>query len=259
VVTEVVFSDRTVWRAGDEPWGSLSEPQLLCLDRELLKQYRLRFGQSSIYVPHEEKDLWYCTCGALNHIGEGCRCGNSLFELQTVDMAELARRDPQALARLHATAHSNGQALDALRGRSTQLERNLANAEAQRTGQRVACEVQDALEAVLPRIAKLVGEGFERKAFKLDIARYLLEQGVPAEAVCAMSRGYELELCTKAMLFDRMQGRRAEAEAKLADLPAVHSPRRAGLDEGDKLGRARAALNKNPNSTEALAALFAAM
>ena len=32
-----------------------------------------------------------------------------------------------------------------------------------------------------------------------------------------------------------------------------------GIDEGDKLGRARAALNKNPNSTEALAALFAAM
>ena len=179
--------------------------------------------------------------------------------LSRVDMAELARRDPQALARLHATAHSNGQAMDALRGRSTQLERNLANAEAQRTGQRIASEVQDALEAVLPRIAKLVGEGFERKAFKLDIARYLLEQGVPAEAVRAMSRGYELELCTKAMLFDKMQGRRAEAEAKLADLPAVHSPRRAGLDEGDKLGRARAALNKNPNSTEALAALFAAM
>ena len=48
-------------------------------------------------------------------------------------------------------------------------------------------------------------------------------------------------------------------EAKLADVPLVQSPRRAGLDEGDKLGRARAALNKNPNSTEALAALFAAM
>ena len=51
----------------------------------------------------------------------------------------------------------------------------------------------------------------------------------------------------------------AHFDSQLADLPAVHSPRRAGLDEGDKLGRARAALNKNPNSTEALAALFAAM
>ena len=179
--------------------------------------------------------------------------------LSRVDMAELASRDPQALARLHATARNNGQALDSLRGRSTQLERNLAHAEAQRTGQRIASEVQDALEAVLPRIAKLVGEGFERKAFKLEMARYLLEQGVPAQAVCAMSRGYELELCTKAMLFDKMQKRRAEAEAKLADVPAVLSPRRSGREEGDRLGRARAALNKNPNSTEALAALFAAM
>ena len=156
-------------------------------------------------------------------------------------------------------AHAAGPSADALRGRGSQLHKNLAAAEAERTGQRVISEVQDALEAVLPRIAKLVGEGFERKAFKVEMAQYLLQQGVPMEAVCAMSRGYELELCTKAMLFDKMQSRRAEAEAKLADVPLVQSPRRAGLDEGDKLGRARAALNKNPNSTEALAALFAAM
>ena len=179
--------------------------------------------------------------------------------LSRVDMGELARRDPQALSRLAEAARGNAQGMDKLRGRASQLERNLAAAESRRTGQRIANEVRDALEAVLPRIAELVGEGFERKSFKLEMARYLLEQGVPAEAVCAMSRGYELELCTKAMLFDKMQGRRAQAEAKLADLPAVHSPRRAGLDEGDKKARARAALNKNPNSTEALAALFAAM
>jgi hypothetical protein len=119
--------------------------------------------------------------------------------------------------------------------------------------------MQESFEAVLPRIAELVGEGFERKAFREEMAEYLLKSGVPMEALRAMSRGYELELCTKAMLFDKMQKRRAEAEAKLADVPAVLSPRRSGREEGDRLGRARAALNKNPNSTEALAALFAAM
>ena len=179
--------------------------------------------------------------------------------LSRVDWQALAQRDPQAFARLNATAQECGESVDALRGRGSQLHRNLAAHEAERTARRVASEVQDALEAVLPRIAELVGEGFERKAFRAEMAQYLQSQGVPFEAVCAMSKGYELELCTKAMLFDKMQKRRAEAEAKLADVPAVRSPRRAGLDEGDRLGRARAALNKNPNSTEALAALFAAM
>ena len=140
-----------------------------------------------------------------------------------------------------------------------QIGQGIARREAERTAQRIHTEMQEAFEAVLPRIAELVGEGFERKAFREEMAEYLLKSGVPMEALRAMSRGYELEICTKAMLFDKMQKRRAEAEAKLADVPAVLSPRRSGREEGDRLGRARAALNKNPNSTEALAALFAAM
>ena len=140
-----------------------------------------------------------------------------------------------------------------------QIQQDIARREAERTARRIQAEMQESFEAVLPRIAELVGEGFERKAFREEMAEYLLKSGVPMEALRAMSRGYELELCTKAMLFDKMQKRRAEAEAKLADVPAVLSPRRSGREEGDRLGRARAALNKNPNSTEALAALFAAM
>ena len=140
-----------------------------------------------------------------------------------------------------------------------QIQQGIARREAERTARRIQAEMQESFEAVLPRIAELVGEGFERKAFREEMAEYLLKSGVPMEALRAMSRGYELEICTKAMLFDKMQKRRAEAEAKLADVPAVLSPRRSGREEGDRLGRARAALNKNPNSTEALAALFAAM
>lgn len=86
-VTEVVFSDRSVWIANVEAWEPLSRPVPLKIgDPELLKQYQIRFGYSSTYEPKEEKDLWYCTCGELNHTGEGCQCGNSLFELQSVDM-----------------------------------------------------------------------------------------------------------------------------------------------------------------------------
>ncbi|MBR5184936.1 MAG: hypothetical protein IKW19_01435, partial [Akkermansia sp.] len=171
----------------------------------------------------------------------------------------LSRRDPQAFARLSEAARRSGEGMDALSRRGSELHAQIARREAERTARRIHAEMQESFEAVLPRIAELVGEGFERKAFREEMAEYLLKSGVPMEALHAMSRGYELELCTKAMLFDKMQKRRAEAEAKLADVPSVLSPRRSGREEGDRLGRARAALNKNPNSTEALAALFAAM
>lgn len=90
-VTEVVFADKSIWTATGEAWEPLSSPAPLTIsDPELLNQYQLRFGSNSRYTPKEEKGLWHCTCGALNHAGENCHvCRNSLFELQTVDMAEL--------------------------------------------------------------------------------------------------------------------------------------------------------------------------
>lgn len=98
-VTEVVFADRSVWSANTETWEPLSRPVPLKIsDPELLKQYKIRFGNSSTYEPKEEKDLWYCTCGELNHTGEGCHCGNSLFELQALDMAELVADKDARLA-----------------------------------------------------------------------------------------------------------------------------------------------------------------
>lgn len=108
-VTEVVFADKTIWTATDEAWEPLSSPAPLTIsDPVLLKQYQLRFGSDSRYTPKEEKDLWYCTCGALNHSGENCHvCRNSLFELQTVDMAEL---EAEKVARLAKEAKEEAEA-----------------------------------------------------------------------------------------------------------------------------------------------------
>ena len=93
------------------------------------------------------------------------------------------------------------------------------------------------------------------------MARVLQENGVPREAIGMMSKGYELELATKAMLYDRGLDARRAAAAKVAEAPKVQTPHGAASADGDgaRLKAARAALNKNPNSTEALAALFAAM
>lgn len=102
-VTEVVFDDRSVWTMDEEKWEPLSNPSLLVFDDpEMLRQYEIKFGKNSAYEPKVEKDLWHCTCGALNHDGEMCHiCHNTLLALQTVDMAELtaekdARLDKEA-------------------------------------------------------------------------------------------------------------------------------------------------------------------
>ena len=90
-VTEVVFADQSVWTANDEKWESLAKPAPLPIsDPELLKQYQMHYGSGAKYAAKAEKDLWHCTCGALNHEGENCHvCGHSLFELQAVDMEKL--------------------------------------------------------------------------------------------------------------------------------------------------------------------------
>lgn len=90
-VKEVIFNDKSVWASTEERWEALSKPVPLAFhDAELLKQYQIRFGNDSIYTPMEEMDLWCCTCGEWNHAGEDCyMCRNSLFELQSVDIADL--------------------------------------------------------------------------------------------------------------------------------------------------------------------------
>lgn len=92
-VTEVVFRDYSVWATDGGNWESLSRHfPLVFEDPELRKQYEIKFGAGSIYEAKTDKDLWYCTCGAINHDGEMCHiCHNTLLALQSVDMAELER------------------------------------------------------------------------------------------------------------------------------------------------------------------------
>lgn len=99
-VTEVVFIDQSVGCADGNTWEPLEKPVPLYFpDTELLKQYQLRFGSTSKYKPKREKDLWYCTCGALNHVGKNCHaCGKDLTTLLSLDMAELEAEKNTRLA-----------------------------------------------------------------------------------------------------------------------------------------------------------------
>lgn len=94
-VTEVVFADKTIWTATDAQWEPLPRQKTLdavLADTEMVKQYKITVGSNFSFYPLEEKDLWYCACGALNRENENCHtCCRSLFELQTIDLEQLAK------------------------------------------------------------------------------------------------------------------------------------------------------------------------
>ncbi len=93
-VAEVVFVDNEIWTCSNDDWESLPAAKPLeswLTDRELLKQYKMRYGQDCNYVPEKIRDLWHCTCGATNRNDEDtCYiCGKSALTLLSVDVDQL--------------------------------------------------------------------------------------------------------------------------------------------------------------------------
>lgn len=94
-VSEVIFTDNSIWDGVSLPWEALNKPAPLdsLNDSELAKQFRMEFGSSCEILPSEQKDLWFCVCGALNRKEEASchRCSKTLSTLQSIDMDELRR------------------------------------------------------------------------------------------------------------------------------------------------------------------------
>lgn len=70
-IRSVVFQDNTIWESESNVWNKLSEPKKLyslLLDDELVKQYKLEYGDAAEYVYLEEEGIWHCTCGAINQL-----------------------------------------------------------------------------------------------------------------------------------------------------------------------------------------------
>lgn len=103
-VSEVIFSDNSIWTASDEAWEPLSAPvtpEKEFTDVELAKQYRVKYGADCKCVFKKEKDLWRCACGAVNHDSEkNCHsCQREAAALAALNMDELkADRDKRLAA-----------------------------------------------------------------------------------------------------------------------------------------------------------------
>lgn len=205
-------------------------------------------------------------------------------ERQRIQEAAIALREQQAkqtaealdLMRLVVEAEYSGIDWDAIKAQDPQQYLALQDrfrqrvANIQRIQQENAAKVQEAqairqqqaaeackaeLDRVMPRIKAAVGAGFDAKAFHGRLSAYMDSIGIPKEAQSAMSKGYELEAVTKAMLWDEQASARSAAESKLAEAQKVTAPKRSH-SERSAYASAREKLKRNPNSTEAVADLL---
>lgn len=171
-----------------------------------------------------------------------------------VDWNGLAQADPATYIRLQ-------QAYNARMGAIQRVQQGVAQQVKQYEAERAA-EAQKSMAAefatVQPEIKALMGAGFDGKAFAADMAQYMASQGCPAQVINGLSKGYEVKLIAKAMLYDKLMTQRAAAAKKVAEAPKVQAPRGAVPADTSRAAKARALLHKNPNSTDALAALFEA-
>ena len=97
-VVRVIFFDNSEWTGNEDPsvWVPLALPVELeqsLKDKELVKEYKLKYGQKCQYVPVQHQDLWICSCGHINHANETkcSNCANTLSGLLAVDFAELEK------------------------------------------------------------------------------------------------------------------------------------------------------------------------
>lgn len=102
-VVEVIFADNSIWNASDAVWEALKSPEALTsrLDSEMVKQFQMEYGSRAENFFLEQKDLWYCVCGAVNRRGEfDChKCNKTETELRNVNMNVLRQNKEARLTR----------------------------------------------------------------------------------------------------------------------------------------------------------------
>lgn len=101
-VDDVVFADNSLWSANGDHWTSLNKPEELAprLDKEMVKQFRMKYGEDAENFLLEQADLWYCVCGAINRQDEKtCHsCRKSIDDLESIDLDVLRSQKEHRLA-----------------------------------------------------------------------------------------------------------------------------------------------------------------
>ncbi len=177
-------------------------------------------------------------------------------EYAGIDWQRLSQENPAEYVKLAGAYQKRMQAVQALGAQVRQT----AQAVQARRDQEARQGLQNEYAALEPKIRALVGDGYKGPEFAADLVKYMQSNGVPIKIINNLTKGYEVEMAAKAMLYDRMAQARATAAQKVADAPKVQAPSGSGSDGSDSVRKqAFSRFRKNPNSTDALAAALAAM
>lgn len=107
-VTEVIFTDNSIWNDASSAWKPLRRP--ISLDAignsDLAEQFRMKYGWGCKNLLLEQQDLWYCVCGALNRREETCchKCHRILSDLKAIGLDDLLERKEKRLAQTQLEA-----------------------------------------------------------------------------------------------------------------------------------------------------------
>jgi alpha-tubulin suppressor-like RCC1 family protein len=102
-VREVIFVDQSIWKTDIINWKPMERRIPLnevILERQLERQYRIKYGNQCKEIFQQYQDLWYCSCGALNRKEEmRCHsCGLETEVLASVDLIKLKEELDKRLA-----------------------------------------------------------------------------------------------------------------------------------------------------------------
>lgn len=176
-------------------------------------------------------------------------------EYSGIDWQALSEQNPSEYIRMAREVQKRTDAVQALGARIRQTAQAIEAKRAQEYQQNLSAEYQ----TVEPKIRALIGDGYDGKTYTAEVYKYMKDAGVPDKAINSLSKGYELELVTKAMLYDKMAKARAAAAQKVAEAPKVQAPSGVKDDTASVQKQAFARFYKKPNSTDALAAALAVM
>lgn len=113
-VAEVIFADNSVWNTNGAAWETLKSPEALTsrLDGEMVKQFRIEYGSRAKNFFLEQKDLWYCVCGAVNRREEkACHsCRKAICDLRDIDLGNLKELKERRLIREREQAEKEAAA-----------------------------------------------------------------------------------------------------------------------------------------------------
>lgn len=241
----------------EETWGTLTPEARQAVHGMAMAQAQAlaQERQASVSV-RTERDRQINAAGALLANANQLLQAVTDAEYAGIDWAQLSQTDPASYVQLSRQYAQRRAAVQQLGERVRQAAQAV---QAQRQAEHQQ-NLQNEMATVIPRLKALLGAEFSAPKFAQEAAQYLVGQGVPADAIGRISKGYEAEIIAKAMAYDRLAGARKMAAKKVAEAPTVEAGGRSvSGEEGAALKRARSILKQNSRSTQALADVLGAL